>query len=344
MKATLAALVVLALAWPVTSQALDLGDKAPDFTADVWINGSPANPGKPDGKTTYVLEFWATWCPPCKRSIPELNRIFQKYKDQNVAVIGVTSEPEDTVRPFVEKMDMKYVIAIDTNRAFLETYMADIPGIPYAFIIDTNGVVVWSGHPTEHLDESLRDILAGTYDIDTAAETESADEELQRLLMGGDLENALTVLDKLLSKNKDNFEYYELKITILAQLGQFDRAKGVYKEVSRVYADSAENLNTLAWMIAVSPFEMCDLQLAWSAATRAVELSQRENSAILDTLARVYYAAGLLDLAMATQREAVEKSNSDDRDSLKATLDFYTSAASLREMIEKSANPGASSP
>jgi thiol-disulfide isomerase/thioredoxin len=92
-KPSLVAIALLTLAMTTTSShAIEPGGKAPDFTADVWINGTAANPAKPDGKTTYVLEFWATWCPPCKRSIPELNRLFQEYKDQNVVVIGVTSE------------------------------------------------------------------------------------------------------------------------------------------------------------------------------------------------------------------------------------------------------------
>ena len=102
------------------------------------------------------------------------------------------------------------------------------------------------------------------------------------------------------------------------------------------FADSAEDLNTLSWMAVTSPFEMCDLDLAWKAATRAAELSKRENSAILDTLARVYYAAGLLDQAVKTQKEAVEKcADSEERESLKATLNYYTSAAVLRDQIEK---------
>ena len=161
-------------------------------------------------------------------------------------------------------------------------------------------------------------------------------EELQKLLMAGDFDKALDTLDKLLAKDRQNSEYYELKIGLLAQVGKLEKAKSLYQDMFEVFADSAEDLNTLSWMAVTSPFEMCDLELAWKAAMRATELSKRENSAILDTLARVYYAAGLLDLAVKTQNEAIERSAGDeDKESLRATLDYYTSAAALRDQIEK---------
>ncbi len=329
------AITVLATILAATCQAIDLGDKAPDLTADIWINGDAVNPAEPDGKTVYVVEFWATWCPPCKRSIPELNGLFEEYKDKNVVIIGVTSEAEDTVRPFIDKMEMKYVVAIDTNRSFADTYMEGVQGIPHAFIVDTNGIVVWSGHPSAGLKDSLSEVIAGTYDMETALMSKGEDEELQKLLMAGDYEKALETLDKLLANDRRNPEYYELKIGLLAQIGKLDKARSLYKEMFDVFADSAEDLNTLSWMAVTSPFEMCDLEIAWKAAIRATELSKRENSAILDTLARVYYAAGLLDLAVKTQNEAMERITGDeDKESLKATLDYYTSAAALRAQIE----------
>jgi tetratricopeptide (TPR) repeat protein len=330
------AIILTTLALTATCQAIDLGDKAPDLEADIWINGSAVNPAKPDGKTVYVVEFWATWCPPCKRSIPELNSLFEQYQDKNVVIIGVTSEAEETVRPFVEKMEMKYIVAIDTNRLFAETYMDGVQGIPHAFIVDTNGIVVWSGHPSVGLKDSLSEVLAGTYNMETAQTTQGENEELQKLLMAGDFDKALDTLDKLLAKDRENPEYYELKIGLLAQIGKLEKAKHLYQEMFEVFSDSAEDLNTLSWMAVTSPFEMCDLEIAWKAAIRATELSKRENSAILDTLARVYYAAGLLDLAVKTQNEAIEISSGDeDKESLRATLGYYTSAAALRDQIEK---------
>jgi peroxiredoxin len=330
------AIILFTFSLTLACRSIEPGDKAPDLTADVWINGKAVNPAQSDGKTTYVVEFWATWCPPCKRSIPQLKKLFEQYKDKNVVIVGVTSEAQETVRPFIEKMGMKYLVAVDTNHTFSETYMEGIPGIPHAFIIDTNGMVVWSGHPSDGLEDSLSEVLAGTYNLERVRAAQGEDEELQKLLMAGDFDKALDTLDKLLAKDRKNIEFYELKIGLLAQTGKMEKAKRLYRDMYEEFADSAEDLNTLAWMAVTSPFEMCDLDLAWKAATRATELSKRENSAILDTLARVYYAAGLLDQAAKTQKEAVEKcANSEERKPLKASLGFYTSAAFLRNQIEK---------
>ena len=335
MKSTIAG-ILFTLTLTVACPGLEPGDKAPNLTGDVWINGKAVNPAKPDGKTTYVVEFWATWCPPCKRSIPQLNKLFEQYKDKHVVIIGVTSEAQETVRPFIEKMDMKYLVAIDTNRTFSETYMDGVPGIPHAFIIDTNGMVVWSGQSADGLEDSLSEVLAGTYNMERVRAAQGEDEELHKLLLAGDFDQALDMLDKLLAKDRKSFEYYELKIGLLAQIGKPEKAKSLYQDMYVIFADSEEDLNTLSWMAVTSPFEMCNLDLAWKAATRAVELSKRENSAILDTLARVYYAAGLLDQAVKTQKEAIEKSaGGEERESLRATFGYYKSAAVLRNQIEK---------
>ena len=335
---SLFAISILMFALSVRCPALDLGDKAPDLIAHTWINGTAVNPAKADGKTVYVIEFWATWCPPCKRSIPELNNLYEQYKDKNVVIVGVTSEDEETVRPFVEKMQMKYLVALDTNRSSAKTYMDNVQGIPHAFIIDTNGIVVWSGHPLEKkLKESLSNVLAGTYDIEEASATQDENDQLQQLLMDGDYDKALDAVNKLLAKDRKNIELYELKFGLLVQSGKMKEGKALYKEMFRIFSDSEEDLNTLAWMAVTSPFEMCDLELAWDAATKATELSKRENGAILDTLARVYYAAGFVDLAIKTQSEAVKRSaGTDDEKSLQTTLEYYKSAATLKNRIEKS--------
>ena len=74
-----------------------------------------------------------------------------------------------------------------------------------------------------------------------------------------------------------------------------------------------------------------------------VEQNYRRLNEVLP-LARVYYAAGLLDLAVKTQREAIERAEDEDKEELKATLDYYTSAEDLREQIEKSNRQEGTSP
>ncbi|MBU1909972.1 MAG: TlpA family protein disulfide reductase, partial [Verrucomicrobia bacterium] len=158
------AVILLASSLSAAAGALKLGDPAPAVKADLWLNGDPVNPAERDGETLYVVEFWATWCPPCRKSIPHLNELQAKWKDQKVVFIGITDEPEETVRPFFEKMKMAYHVAIDTNRVTVDAYMKDIPGIPHAFVVDSKGLVVWSGHPLSGLEETIEGVLEGTYD------------------------------------------------------------------------------------------------------------------------------------------------------------------------------------
>ncbi len=141
-----------------------LGDAAYPLTGLTWVKGSPVTiaPGK-----VYVVEFWATWCPPCRESIPHLTKLAKKYAD-NVVFVGVSNEEVSAVKPFVaEKGDeMNYHVAVDTTDKVANGYMTafDQGGIPTAFIVNTEGKVVWLGHPMD-LDNVLGQVVAGTYTI-----------------------------------------------------------------------------------------------------------------------------------------------------------------------------------
>ncbi|HPC96876.1 MAG TPA: TlpA disulfide reductase family protein [Sedimentisphaerales bacterium] len=142
-----------------------LGDAAYPLTGLTWVKGSPVTiaPGK-----VYVVEFWATWCPPCRKSIPHLTELAKKYADR-VVFVGVSNEDVATVKPFVADQgdQMAYNVAVDTAGKVVDGYMAAFGqgGIPTAFVVDAAGKVVWLGHPMDNLDEVLDKVLAGTYAI-----------------------------------------------------------------------------------------------------------------------------------------------------------------------------------
>jgi len=162
----------------VASPSLKVGDPAPKLETGKWVQGDPVKEFQ-KGKA-YIVEFWATWCGPCRASIPHLNEIYGKYKDKGLIVIGQNCWENDDalVAPFVKKMGdkMTYRVALDDKTAnkkgqMAKTWMeaAERNGIPSAFLVDTKGVIAWIGHPMELEDKVIEDALAGKSDGQKAA-------------------------------------------------------------------------------------------------------------------------------------------------------------------------------
>jgi thiol-disulfide isomerase/thioredoxin len=124
---------------------------AAEIQAAYWLNSEPLTLAALRGKVV-VLEFWATWCPPCRTSIPHLIKLNREYKDKGVVFVSLTDEPRATVEPFAAQMKMDYAIGGGSPTA--GAY--GVQGIPTAFIIDPAGRVAWEGHPMGGLDAALK--------------------------------------------------------------------------------------------------------------------------------------------------------------------------------------------
>jgi thiol-disulfide isomerase/thioredoxin len=162
----------------VAGPSLKVGDPAPKLATGKWVQGEPVKDFQ-KGKA-YIVEFWATWCPPCRTSIPHLNETYTKFKDKGLIVIGQDcwERDESLVAPFVKKMGdkMTYRVALDDKASnkkgrMAETWMeaAGRDGIPSAFLVDTKGVIAWIGHPMELKEQVIEEVLAGTFDARKAA-------------------------------------------------------------------------------------------------------------------------------------------------------------------------------
>ena len=154
----------------VAGSTLKVGDPAPKLQTGKWVQGDPVKDFA-KGKA-YIVEFWATWCPPCRASIPHLNETYNKFKDKGLVVIGQDcyEKDETLVAPFVKKMGdkMTYRVALDDKSSdskgqMAKTWMeaAGRDGIPSAFLVNTKGVITWIGHPMELKEEAIEDALAG---------------------------------------------------------------------------------------------------------------------------------------------------------------------------------------
>ena len=91
------------------------------------------------GKVVLV-NFWATWCPPCRKEMPDLDALFNKFKDQGFVVLAISDEEAAKVAPFIGERKISYPILLDPGRKVNELFQVE--GIPKSFVYDRVGKLV----------------------------------------------------------------------------------------------------------------------------------------------------------------------------------------------------------
>src|SRR5688572_26249779 len=170
-RTLLSAVMTLGLAAGAWAQekVLGVGDQAPGLDIELWTRGEETT--IETGKV-YVIDFWATWCGPCKESIPDLTELQKEYGDKGLTIIGISWEEPDLVKKFTAQWagKMDYTVAVDrregTKRAWFDA--AKREGIPSAYIVDRKGKIAWIGNPhprsPDNFQETLKRVLSGRYD------------------------------------------------------------------------------------------------------------------------------------------------------------------------------------
>jgi thiol-disulfide isomerase/thioredoxin len=306
-----------------------------------WIKGTAPSGFEP-GKT-YVVEFWATWCGPCRSSMPHISKVQEQYAGRGVTVLSISDEDESTVREFLAKPEWnektRYTLGTDPDASTKEQYMkpAQQRGIPCSFIVK-DGVVQWIGHPMS-MDAPLEAVVAGTWDVPaakTAFISDLALAQAQRGLMSkmaaartsGEWAPVLESLDQMIAMAGPNaLALKARKFEVL--VGPAKKPEAGYSLGAEILAANppAQVLNQVAWYtLDDAAVKVRDLDFALAAAKAAAAASESKDAAILDTLARAYWEKGDRQAAIATQKAAV--SVADDgpmKASLEATLKAYES-------------------
>jgi tetratricopeptide (TPR) repeat protein len=280
--------------------------------------------------------------------MPHLSQLAREYSDKDVTVIGMTSEdPSNTlekVRAMVEdKGDvMDYTVAWDVEQQTNEAWMkaAGQRGIPACFLVDKAGKVAWIGHPAV-ADIPLAKVVDGTWDYEEGPALMKAISERRSAIYEAAAKEpaeALRLFDALADDEPLAVKGLEgLRFSALAKLPErADEAAKLGGQLvdEAIAAKNSGSLNEIAWNLVDPEVELENrfLDLAQRAAEQADTLTNGEDAAIIDTLARVHFWRGDFEQALAIQRRAVEHAEGQMKTALEGVVAEYEKAQALSKL------------
>ncbi|KEK11661.1 thiol-disulfide oxidoreductase [Lysinibacillus sphaericus] len=121
------------------NRVLQIGDSAPNFTL-VDMNGNKHNLAEYKGQGVF-LNFWGTWCKPCEREFPIIDRYYNEYKEKGIQVLAVNiAESDFAVQNFIDRKGLTFPVLIDKNKSVLEVY--NINPLPTTILINSEGKII----------------------------------------------------------------------------------------------------------------------------------------------------------------------------------------------------------
>ena len=246
----------------VAEPTLVVGSVAPDLNVESWLSKGNGDRfpevTKFEAGKVYIVEFWATWCPPCVASMPHLSELQEKYEAKGVQVISITDEPLEEVSAFLQRqvrsdpsktyaeLTKNYCLATDPDGSshFSYTEASGVPGIPAAFLIGKSGKIEWIGHPVE-IDEPLELVVADKFDAVAYQKIQAERKRLAaevggvlQLVQGGNAEEALVRLEGIIAGAPED-EKTSLTVLQVEILGASGKPKLAVQKLDELLAKAS---------------------------------------------------------------------------------------------------------
>lgn len=106
-----------------------------------------------------LIDFWATWCAPCREEFPHLNELYARFGSQGLALIGLTQEPRSVAEAFLPKVSIAYPVGAGGTRPLQK--QLGIKALPYAVLVDKGNKIVWRGQASSMSASELQRRLQG---------------------------------------------------------------------------------------------------------------------------------------------------------------------------------------
>ena len=246
----------------VAEPTLVVGSVAPDLNVESWLSKGNGDRfpevTKFEAGKVYIVEFWATWCPPCVASMPHLSELQEKYEAKGVQVISITDEPLEEVSAFLQRqvrsdpsktyaeLTKNYCLTTDPDGSshFSYTEASGVPGIPAAFLIGKSGKIEWIGHPVE-IDEPLELVVADKFDAVAYQKIQAERKRLAaevggvlQLVQGGNAEEALVRLEGIIAGAPED-EKTSLTVLQVEILGASGKPKLAVQKLDELLAKAS---------------------------------------------------------------------------------------------------------
>jgi thiol-disulfide isomerase/thioredoxin len=285
----------------------------------------------------YLLDFWATWCGPCVASIPHIEHLHQKYKDQGLVVIGQNVWEDDTskISAFVEKVanKMTYRIALDSQEAVAKPWLraAGQNGIPVVILVGKDGNIAWIDHPEALSETVVEQVLAGTFDLAKEKRLQQvrgkisgayyeAFRKFQPAIKTRNWVDAQALLDRMKSiVPADDTEWRAVirkqQFTLLVAKREDNEAIKLGESILTDEKQNSGSANSLVWVIAHAENpSVALLKFAEMCAMQANEATRGQHPRILENLARLHFRQGNRSEAIQRQEQAIDRATSPDEE------------------------------